>query len=170
MNKIEVAEGLLKVSRKMDSASTSSNASNTHISSARCIYNSKHSALRYTLIPYSEKRYKTPISESIKGYEYLIHGIIEFTEESGWTLHNEKKDCGKIVRPILENLAHSKKIHDFMKKSMWLILKGDPSYAEEIVGEMLFDDIYRIDSYDIWKVKIDGKRYNVAVATDINAS
>ena len=49
-------------------------------------------------------------------------------------------------------------------------MKGDPSYAEEIVGEMLFDDIYRIESYDIWKVKIDGKRYNVAVATDINAS
>lgn len=154
----------------MDSASTSSNASNTRTSSARCIYNSNHSMLRYTLIPYSQRTYKTPVSESIKGYEYLIYGIIDFTEESGWTLHDEKKDSGKIIRPILENLADSKKIHDFMKKSTWLALKGDPSYVEEVVGEMLFDDNYRIDSYDIWKVKIDGKRYNVAVATDVNNS
>jgi len=125
------------------------------------MYNSRHSSIRYTLIPYSRR-------SNIRGYEHFIHGNIEFTPDRGWVIFDEKKNSGIFIRPILESL--SKDADDFMKPHIWLIVKGEPSSVQNIIGEMLMDDAYMIEAYDIWKIKLDAKSYNIALATDVNCS
>ena len=139
-------------------------------SSARCIYNSTHSVLRYTLVPYEEGQYKRPLSISLKEYGNSVHGWVRFCEEGGWTIFDEKKDSSVFIRPILEGIAKNKKMHERMMLDTWLIVRGDPSYAQNLMCEMLMDDIYMIDSYDIWKIKLEDNSHHVAVATEINHS
>jgi hypothetical protein len=52
-----------------------------------------------------------------------------------------------------------------MMLDTWLVVRGEPSYAESLMTEMLMDDGYVIDTYDIWKIKIDDMNYHVAVVT-----
>ena len=134
-------------------------------SSARCIYNSTHSIMRYTLVPYDEGQYMRPLSISLKEYGNSIHGWVRFCEGSGWTLFDEKKYSSLFIRPILDTLSKNKKMHERMMLDTWLVVRGEPSYAESLMTEMLMDDDYVIDTYDIWKIKIDDMNYHVAVVT-----
>jgi hypothetical protein len=149
----------------MDSESTLSSVSSNPPSLARCIYKSNRSILRYTLVAYDGGQFKRPLSIALKEYRRDVHGYVHFSEERGWVLAEEKRESGIFIRPILDALSKSKKMHESMKSDTWLIVRGEPSYAENLISEMLMDDIYRIDSYDIWKIKIDDKSYHIAVVT-----
>jgi len=130
-------------------------------SSARCIYNSRDSRIRYTLIPYTD-------DWDLGGYEHYIHGKIVFLSDTGWDIYDTKKDAPLIIKPILENL--DKSMDEFMRPDRWLIVKGEPSCVQNVIGEMLMDHGYMIHAYDIWKIKVDTKKYNVAIATDVESS
>lgn len=157
MVKIEAARCSRCVStNKMDSESSST---------ARCIYKSTHSILRYTLVAYDGGQYKRPLSLALKDYARAIHGYVQFCEGRGWALFDERKESGIFIRPILDALSKNKKMHERMKPDTWLVVRGEPSYAESLMSEMLMDDGYVIDTYDIWKIKIEDKSYHVAVVT-----